>query len=726
MGKASRRKKAVKEIESAGGSGSYQKFTGKSSRKRRAHETLPSRYYLATSVAFITFVVYLAALRNGFVSWDDSTYVYTNSHIRSFNLTFLRWAFLDFYASNWHPLTWISHALDYAVWGLKPWGHHLTSIFLHAVNTFILIFLVIRLLERAKETTNSSEHPSFLNGRTIAVTAGVTGLLFGLHPLHVESVAWVAERKDLISALFYLLSITVYVRSEEAGTGENMAERSALRFFNRRHIPSLCFFILALLGKPMAVTLPVVLLILDWYPLKRIQSPGTFGVALFEKLPFIVLSIVSSILTILAQKAGMAFALMKIVPLSTRVFVAARALMVYLGKVIFPFHLVPFYPYPENFSPAPTDYLMAIIPLIAITAVCAALSRKQKVWLAVWGCYVVTLLPVLGIIQVGRQAMADRYMYLPSVGPLLLLGLLSAWVSAKINALARWRKVSKFLTAAIAVLVLASLSYLTVKQIGVWRNDLGLWTYVIEKEPNAYLAYYIRSFTYRGKGQLDRAMEDSNKAIALNPSYWASYQNRAAILERRGLFDKAMADYDKAIALNPSYARLYYERGALFEKMGQSDSAAADYDKVIALDPSLYEAYYKRGVLSLRGGARDQALSFFSQAITANHDYERAYLSRGALFSLLGQEEKALNDLNNAILLNERDAAAYFERGNVYLRSGRKELALPDFRKACNLGNKDGCNSLLKLQGAVIDIDGAPFRGSDKAKLVLVEFSDYQ
>ena len=731
MGKAARRKKASKELsESAGISESSQKFVEKkSSRKTRVRGMPPSRYYLATSIALITFVVYLAALGNEFVSWDDGTYVYANSHIRSFNLTFLKWAFFDFYASNWHPLTWISHALDYAVWGLKPWGHHLTNIILHVVNTFILIFLVVRLIDRAKGSTISSEPPSFLNERTITVAAGVTGLLFGLHPLHVESVAWVAERKDLIFTLFYLLSVAMYVRSEKGGISEKIPGISALRLINARHLPSLCFFILALLGKPMAVTLPFVLLILDWYPLKKIQSIRTFGIALIEKLPFIALSVVSSILTILAQKTGDAFQLMKIVPLSTRIIVAAKSLIAYLWNVIFPFHLVPFYPYPEKWSPAPTEYLLAIIPLIGITVACVALARKQKLWLAVWGCYVVALLPVLGIVQVGRQAMADRYMYFPSIGPFLILGLLSAWVSAKVNALARWRPVVRFLMIFIAVLVFSSISYLSVKQIGIWKNDIVLWSYVIEKDPDNYLAYYIRSFTFKMKGQLDRAIEDSSKAIALNPSFRPSYQNRADIFEKKRLFDKALADYDKAIALNPSDPEMYYNRGVLFEKIGQRKKAAADYDKVVALNPLHYQAYYNRGVLSLSEGARDDALSFFNRSIAANPNYERAYVRRGALHSLLGQSDRALEDLNNAILLNQKNGAAHNERGNVYLRSGKKEqreLALSDFREACSLGNKDGCDSVLKLEGVIIDVRNAPFKGKNNAKLALIEFSDYQ
>ena len=732
MGKASKKKRAAKEInENTGRTQFSQRFAVKQSSRTVRAQGIPSeRYYLALLVALITFALYLPSLGNEFLaSWDDGDYVLNNVHIRSLNLSLLKWAFFDFYASNWHPLTWISHALDYAVWGLKPWGHHLTNIILHGVNTFILIFLVFRLVERAKGSTESSEPSLFLNQRAITITGVVTGLLFGLHPLHVESVAWISERKDLLCALFYLLSVVMYLKYEE-GNLEKLVEKPALMLFNWRHLPALGFFILALLSKPMAVTLPFVLLILDWYPLKRIHSLRTFSVAFIDKLPFIALSVISSILTILAQRTQMAFQLMEFVPFPTRVIVAAKSLMTYLWKVVFPFHLVPFYPYPETLSPTPTDYILAYIPLVAITIASVAFARKRKLWLSVWGYYVITLLPVIGILQVGRQAMADRYMYLPSVGPFLILGLLSAWIWARVSVLDSWKQVAKYLSTSIAVIALCFISYLTFEQIGIWKNNIDLWSYVIEKEPKAYSAYYIRSFMTKGKkGQLDKALEDADKAIALNPTFWPSYKNRADIFERMRLFDKALADYDKAIAIRPSDAEIYYNRGMLFEKIGQRDKAAVDYDKVISLNPQHHQAYYNLGLLSLKEGSRNEALSFFDRSIAANPRYDKAYVSRGAVYAFLRQADRALEDLNYAIFLNQKNAAAYNERGNIYVRSGRKEekaLALSDFRTACNLGNNDGCSSLLQLDGVVIDLRNAPFKGNNDARFALIEFSDYQ
>src|SRR5208283_719950 len=278
---------------------------GKSSRKEKktsaastimqsaaapVYETLRFKYSVAVFVSLLTFLVYLSCLHNEFVLWDDDRYVYENPHLHPVNAAFFRWAFSDFYCANWHPLTWVSHALDYAVWGLNPLGHHLTNNILHAVNTFIVVILVAKLLEtwRPSRQHNPPLHAS--QEWSYIVIAAVTGLLFGLHPLHVESVAWVSERKDLLCAMFFLLSTLAYTKYVSNGGG--------LR--NKHYILVVFLFAFALLSKPMAVTLPAVLLILDWYPFNRIRSLKTLWAACIEKLPFIALSVASSVTTILA------------------------------------------------------------------------------------------------------------------------------------------------------------------------------------------------------------------------------------------------------------------------------------------------------------------------------------------------------------------------------------------------------------------------------------------
>ncbi|HTP03936.1 MAG TPA: tetratricopeptide repeat protein [Nitrospirota bacterium] len=652
------------------------------------------RYYLAAIVSLITFVVYLSSLHHEFVEWDDAQYVVENLHIRSINFAFIKWAFADFHAGNWHPLTWISHSIDYAIWGLNPLGHHLTNVILHAVNTFVVVLLIIGLLDTLKESTIKKGLSEFLHERMILITGGVTGLLFGLHPLHVESVAWVAERKDLLCALFFLLSITLYTKYVNSINNEPAQEKSSLRFFNKQYFIAFVFFILALLSKPMAVTLPFVLLILDWYPFKRIRSLKTFRAAFIEKIPLIALSLISSVLTVLAQRAGGALVTVESAPLSTRVLVGAGSLIAYLWKMIWPLNLIPFYPYPTDVSLLSLEYLVKIVVVIGITIICIVSTKKQRLWLSVWSYYVITLIPVIGIVQVGRQAMADRYTYLPSLGPFLIIGLGVAWAVSKMDTLPQWGLIIKLLGVAISIFVFVSLSYLTFRQIGIWNNSIRLWSYVIGKHPErVHLVYYFRGLAFLNTDQTDKAIEDFDMAIDLDPYFGDAFLNRGTAFEKKGMFEKAIENFGKAIALRPSY-EAYFNRGITFEKMGMLDKAIADYDKAIALNPSRYEAYHAAAKLYGKAGLFDKAKEYFSSYIAINPKHAESYNNRGLAYVYLGQNDRALEDFNTAIALDQNIAVAYRNRGDLYLRMGNREFALTDFQKACDLGDEKGCNAL--------------------------------
>jgi Tfp pilus assembly protein PilF len=593
-----------------------------------------TKYYLAGFVSLITFAAYLTSIQNEFVQWDDGHYVFENPHIRLLNTAFFKWAFFDFHAGNWHPLTWISHALDYAVWGLNPMGHHLGNVILHAVNTFVVVFLIIRLLDAVRQRTIQGGQPSFLNDRTMLIAAGVTGLLFGIHPVHVESVAWVSERKDLLCALFFMLSIMAYMKyagKTAAVTQTKKTNPPILPFLKggegglkRQYLMSLGFFILALMSKPMAISLPVVLLVLDWHPFKRIQSFKALRTAIVEKLPFIALSVGSIILTFFAQRSGGAIRSMEYASLSTRILVGMRSLVAYLWKMILPLNLIPFYPYPKDASLFSLEYLSAVILVGGITAACIVLAKRQKLWLSVWGYYVITLLPVLGIVQVGLQSMADRYTYLPGLGPFLLIGIMTAWIWARIQRPDKQGLIARSLTVAAALLVFISLSYLTFKQIGIWKNSIVLWSYVIEKEPERVPFAYIN-------------------------------------------------------------------RGIAFEKTGQMKEAIEDYNRVIALDPLYFEAYNNLGVLYGQNELFDKAIEYFNKSVGIDPTYVDAYVNRGIAYALSGRYDSALEDFNKAVLLDQNSAEAYFNRGNLYLSIGRKDLAVSDFRKACDLGKQDAC-----------------------------------
>jgi tetratricopeptide (TPR) repeat protein len=665
------------------------------------------RYYLAGFVAVTTFLVYLASLQNDFIAeWDDGEYVLNNPHIRSINPAFLRWAFFDFYASNWHPLTWMSHALDYAIWGLNPLGHHLTSIMLHAINAFLVVVLIMRLQEIAKGTAPGGLESSLPDERGMLITAGVTGLLFGLHPVHVESVAWVAERKDLLCALFFLLSIMAYLRyagSREPGARSQESESSMddegtppdPGGEKRWYTFSLGLFVLALMSKPMAVSLPVVLLILDWYPFRRLHSGPTARTALVEKLPFITLSLISSVLTVLAQRAWGAIVEIQMIPLSSRLLVAAHSLLVYLWKMAVPWDLVPYYPYPRNISLASLEFPFAAALVIGITIFCIMVAKRHKLGLTAWGYYVVTLLPVIGIVQVGHQSMADRYTYLPSPAPFLVMGSLIALIRQYLKTLKKWTLIGGNVCAVVAIFTVFSLSYLTYKQIGIWRSSLSLWSYVIEMESTEVpIAYLHRGLAFGKLGQFENAIKDYDMAIALNSSYYQAYNNRGVVLEKLGQFENAIKDYNMAIALNSSYYQAYNNRGMVLEKLGQLENAIKDYNMAITLNPSNYEAYDNLGVLYGNAGLIDKAIETFNKSLAVNQNYYNAYNNRGLLYFSLGQYERALNDFNKTLELEPYFGEAYLNRGNLLFIIGKKEHALADLRRACDLGKESACKAL--------------------------------
>jgi tetratricopeptide (TPR) repeat protein len=654
MGKASRKKRAG----TITGSGSVALEGKRTSTPSKAAP--PGLTTTAALVAAVTFIVFLPALQNEFVNWDDDEYVYKNPFIRSINLRLFTSAFGGFHAGNWHPLTWISHAIDYAIWGLNPLGHHLMSIVLHALNTFLVVFLVVQLIEICRKTTRDAGiSGSFLNDRATHVAGAVTGLFFGLHPLHVESVAWVSERKDVLCALFFLSSIVLYTRYVSLANNEPGQRTSVSRWFDKRYILAVGFFALALLSKPMAVSLPFVLLILDWYPFRRIRSLETFGAAFIEKLPFIALSLVSSALTFLAQRAEGAIMPMEVIPLSTRIPVAAKSLIAYIWKMIVPLNLLPFYPYPKSMSPASPEYMVPIFLLAGITAACFAVLRKQRLWISAWGYYVMTLAPVLGIAQVGSQAMADRYTYLPSLGPFLIAGVIAAKLYEKVTALNRWRVIAGAASVFIAATAVVSLSYVTIKQIGIWRNSILLWNYVIDKEPSGVpVAHNNLGEAYKSRGQLDKAIEQYQTALRLNPDYAEARNNLANEYASKGLSDSAVAEYQSALRLNPENAVAHYNLGLTYDSKGLLDKAVAEYQTALRLKPDYAEAHNNLGVAYGSQGLLDRAIAEFQTAIRQKPDFVEARYNLAFTYLKANQTDMAKKEIEVILRIKPDFSAA--------------------------------------------------------------------
>ena len=654
-------------------------------------------YYLAAALVLVTIIVYLPALRNEFVNWDDDVYVYNNLHLRSLDASFLEWAFTTFRSRTWHPLTWISHAVDHAVWGLNPAGHHLVNVLMHAVNAVLVMLLTVALARASNDRSSAPGIRPFNDDRGVLIAGAAAGLLFGLHPLHVEPVAWVSGRKELLSTLCMLLSLLSYARSVRAcpiGGGDGRFTWSGCR--NRYYLIALGSFCLALLSKAMAVTLPAVLLVLDWHPFNRITNSRTFVRALVEKLPFMTLSIIASLLVIAANSSSAGPAAR--VPFELRLQAAVQAPAAYLGNMIRPSGLVPFYPYPEPDERSLIVSLVSLVLAAGITVFCVLLAKRNRSWLAVWAGYVITLTPVLGVVQISSHAMADRYAYFPSIGPFILAGAAVAWSWKRTGSGGQWSTARKGTFIVAALFLCTSLITMTVRQISHWRDSIALWNTVIEGMPvPAAMAYNNRGLAYKERGQTQLAMDDFNAAISLNPLEAKPHLNRGVVYGEAGEYALALEELTRALELDPGSAEAYTSRGLIHERLGDLDLALADHGAAITLNPRSVEAYNNRGVVFARRGRLEEARQDYDRALLLDPAYSWAYCNRGLVFGKMQKYAEAFDDLARAVSLMPDNSRAYHVRGDLYLQMDDAARAEDDYRRACDLGNDDGCEALRSL-----------------------------
>jgi Flp pilus assembly protein TadD len=571
---------------------------------------------LALLLALATAAVFWPVRAHQFVNYDDHDYVVMNPHVQDgLTLDAVKWSFSASHSSNWHPITWLSHALDCQLYGLNPAGHHLTSLVLHVLNT-VLLFLVLRSLTGAV-------------WRSALVAA-----LFGLHPLRVESVAWVAERKDLLSAFFFFLTVWAYAKSAESANDEtrmtndeSSIEHPASSIRHRassiQHpASSIAFLILALfcfalglMSKPMLVTVPFVLLLLDVWPLRRI-SLGSVGSArgvdravsrlLIEKLPFLALSVLSCVVTFYAQKHGGAMADLRAMPFSARLPNALVSYAAYLKLMVWPSDLAVFYPFRDGI---PLEILvLALLALGAITALALSVFRSRPYVAIGWFWYLGMLVPVIGIVQVGLQSMADRYTYLPMIGVLVaVVWSLGSWrpvppsssptlsptLSRPLSenggsgqsgaaAEARWRGP---ILAASAVGVLALLAWRTTVQLGYWQDSITLFRRTLDVTSENSIARLNYASALGERGQLAEAEKEFRILLHHNPTYVEAAGDLAGVLAMQGKYDEAVEICQSVLAKSPGLAKVHYMLGNALNAQGKRAEAMAQFKATIDLNP---------------------------------------------------------------------------------------------------------------------------------------------
>ena len=529
---------------------------------------------ICLAMAILTVITFWQLKDCGFVNYDDNIYVYENAYVQyGLNWNSIGQTFsseLGKGIAHWHPLTWLSLMLDYQIFGLKPQGFHLVNLLFHVMNT-ILLFLIFGRMTK-----------------TLWPSAFVAAL-FAIHPLHVESVAWITERKDVLSTFFWMLTMGAY---------SYYVEHPGFR----RYFFVLLFFVLGLMSKPMLVTLPFVLLLLDYWPLRRFgeikqADPGykwsLIYPLLWEKVPLFVLAILSSIVTYFAAQVGGGFVYIEALPLGIRIGHAFISYITYIGKMIWPSNLAVLYPHPGLL--VSWQVMGSVFLLIAITVAVFWRAKRSPYLATGWLWYLGTLVPVLGIVQAGSQAMADRYTYVPLTGLFIMV----AWSIPDL--LKKWNHRKEILLASSALSILC-LSIITWTQVGYWQNSIKLYDHTLKVTDYNWQIHYNRGMTYYSLGNYTQAIEDYGRAIEIRPSYAEAYTNRGVAYYSLGNYRQAIDDYSRAIEIRPNYAEAYINRGNAYSRLGNYNQGIEDYGRAIEIKPDSAEAYINRGFTYINKG----------------------------------------------------------------------------------------------------------------------------
>ncbi|MGA2678063.1 MAG: tetratricopeptide repeat protein [Sedimentisphaerales bacterium] len=637
---------------------------------------------LCTGLAIVTLAVYWPVHNHQFVNYDDNVYVTENQTIHS-GPTWqnIKWAFTTGYASNWHPLTWLSHMVDCRLFGVSAPAHHIVNLLFHIANTLLLLIVLNRMTKQL--------WPS-----------AFVAALFALHPLHVESVAWVAERKDVLSTLFWLLTMLAYAR---------YAERPSVG----RYFLTLVLFVLGLMSKPMLVTLPFVLLLLDYWPLGRLFNPR-FSIIrlLLEKLPFIILSAASSIITFIVQQKGGAMAA---IPFKERIANTAISYLTYIGKMFWPAHLAVLYPHPAGFISAAKAISYALT-LILITAILLYYGRRYKYLAVGWLWYLGTLVPVIGIVQVGSQAMADRYAYVPLIGLFVIIAFTIAELAPKIP----FRKI--FLTVLAAAVLIACVIATSI-QLKFWKNsfllfehtlaviegnsimqnnsanviiDQGkpentakLFSKAIKSIPNSPEIHNNFGNALRQLDRKDEAIEHFKFALEIDPNFSQARYNLGLTLADKGKYDEAIEQFNIYLGSDVNLARFQQDLKPLLVKEGSiDDTIIRRLKKTLASKPDLVGSISYLGYALAQSGKPDQAVEYYYLALQIEPNNILTHGRLALALAAVGRIDEAIEQCHVVIAARPDDAEMQNNLGMLLQRQDKIEEAIECYKKALQIDPK--------------------------------------
>jgi protein O-mannosyl-transferase len=597
-------------------------------------------WLLPVLLALVTFVAFLPTFDNGFVNWDDDANFLGNANYRGLGPPQLRWMLTTFLpGGHYIPLTWLTFGLDYVLWGMNPVGYHLTNLLLHVASVLVFYAVAVRLLAAASPAASAVS--AKLGGALAAV-------FFAIHPLRVESVAWATERRDVLCGLFYLLAVLAYLRASEGGRADGQWRRPW-------YWAALGWAALALLSKSMAVSLPVVLLVLDVYPLARLGGGRADGRGWWawsvwlEKVPFVLLSGAASVTAVVAMARNQAIAPIDTLSVVDRAAVSVYSLVFYLGKMAVPLHLSPLYALPQRVDPLSWPFLAAGAIAAALSVVAILWRRRWPGLLAVWVSYISILLPVLAIVQAGPQLAADRYTYLAGLGWALLVGgSLAAWWARAAPRHIQARRTAILAGAGLAVM--ASLGALTWRQVYVWHDPSTLWSHALATHPSA-IAHYNLGVFQLNRGDLASAMDHFREALAVKPSYAAAHNNLGVAFAQQGDLVKATAHFRQALAIEPDDAETQGNLGNALARQGDLREAAIHLRRALALEPGDGEAHKNLGNVLAQEGRLDEALQEYREAVKVNPGDPEVYANMGMALSRQGRRAEAIEQFRRALTI---------------------------------------------------------------------------
>lgn len=645
-------------------------YSAKSSLHKNEWWKERKNWYIIGSILLLAFAVFSPSFNNEFLNWDDDLYVTENETIQApFDNWGEIWDINRQLVGNYHPMTELSLAFNYAISGYEISSYHWTNILLHLMNTF-LVFAFIMQVTRGK-----------------LWVAGVTAALFGLHPMHVESVTWIAERKDVLYTFFFLSGLMAFVRYIRTGKGVFYAAALAL-------------FVFSCLSKPAAVVFPMVLLALEFF-LRKKYTP----ILLVDKIPFFVISIAFGLLTLKAQESANAVGDMAAFSFLQRIYFASYGFIMYIVKFLVPVKLSAFYPYPHPVTDIPPFFMVA--PLIVLAIVLLALYSLKKTKIIAFGMlfYAFTVALVLQFISVGDAILADRYTYVPYIGLAFIVG----WGFHRLFQLpkARYQNLQYAALSGLGI-VLLIFSYSTYQRTQIWKDPVTMWTDVVTKYPASKVAWNNRGHHFRqiseeaGPEQkqelLMKALDDYNKALSYDPKYGLSWSNKGKVYFELNLYEQSIESYNKALEYNPDRAIDYVNRGAALTLTGEVEKGLEDFNKAISLDADIIQGYQNRGITYDQLGQLDKAIADYNEVLRLDPGFHGIYNNRALAYQKKGNLNQAIQDFTTAIQLNPNEGIYYQNRALAYANNNQKTQAAQDVQRAQQLGIQFDQSFLSRLK----------------------------